>query len=248
VCQTPQDLPSDHWSRAAIENLYNKVLSGHPGSSFKGGSLTSRYEMASALYRLIRLHLEGIARVEGNLAEQRAGSASSSSGSSLDLAQPLSSISQRLSQVEAGSLKLLVLEFETELASLGVDVDGLQSSLDLIRRRLETLETAPAKIRLSGDATFSLLGAASSDRLPVLSSSGHVLGLDSSGAPRGLDRNFVLLHDVGISFGGDIRENVRLSGTSWALAAASAPTRACLATLKAGSPREARKPTFSPSM
>lgn len=212
MCQAPQDLPSDHWSRTAIENLYNKVLSGHPGSSFKGGSLTTRYEMASALYRLIRFRLEGITSAEGRLAERQDDAAASTSGSSPDLAQPLKDVSQRLDRIEAGSLKLLVMEFETELASLGVDVDGLQSALDIIRRRLEALETAPAKIRVSGDATFSLLGAASSDRLPVLTSSGHVLGLDGSGAPRGLEKNFLLLHDVGISFSGDIRKNVHLLG------------------------------------
>jgi hypothetical protein len=170
--------------------------------------LTSRYEAAAALYRILSLHLGGVERLQKLADESQAKSVASSSESAVNL-DPLVN---RLGALEAGSLRLLVTEYEKELAGLGVDVDNLGTQISQLKRRLDILESAPQKIRISGDATLAVLGAIPSQGKAVMSSSGHVLGFDANGAVKGFERNAIVLHEFSLDFSGDLFDKASFNG------------------------------------
>lgn len=202
-----QDLPPDHWSRSALENLYSKVLVGSPEGAFRGDSLASRYELAAALHRLLQIHLDSVSSNETQI-----GAKSRSVSQPQGQAPSLQPLADRLNALEASQLRLLLSEFEKELVSLGMDAKSLQSTLEDLRSRIVRLEDSPQKIRVSGESTLAVIGAISSQNKGVMASSGHILGFDSNGNGRGFEKNSLVLHEFSFNFSGAISKNADFEG------------------------------------
>ena len=144
-----KDVPNDHWSYAAIEKLTSlnpKVFIGDPDGMFRGKRNLTRYEMAVIIARL----LENIDATYAKKGDVRGGVAAPP----VDLSgyakkSDLAGLSSR-GDVEA--LRKLTGEFQTELNTLGVDVDGIKKRLDGLDGRVKNLEAAMAKLpKITGD-------------------------------------------------------------------------------------------------
>src|SRR5579871_4776469 len=55
LCQTPSDVPKDHWAYSAVEDLASKgLIKGYPPEGdFFGKRTVTRYEMATILQRVL---------------------------------------------------------------------------------------------------------------------------------------------------------------------------------------------------
>jgi hypothetical protein len=116
-----QDLPKDHWAFADIDFLVKQgYMEGYPDGTFKGRKVTTRYDIALVLGRILR-------RME----EKK---------TSLDAA----------SEMERASLTRLTKEFRDELGLLGVRVDSLERRMGDTETAMKALESQLPKVKVSG--------------------------------------------------------------------------------------------------
>ena len=143
-----KDVPNDHWSYAAIEKLTSlnpKVFIGDPDGQFRGKRNLTRYEMAVIIARL----LENIESTYAKKGDVRTGGGEGPDVSGFAKRSDLAGLSSK-SDVEA--LRKLTGEFQNELNTLGVDVDGIKKRLDGLDGRVKKLEDAMAKLpKISGN-------------------------------------------------------------------------------------------------
>ena len=158
-----KDVPNDHWAYQALERLgADKVFIGDPDGTFKGKRTLTRYEMAMVVDRLIRMVDEkfvkaplpefpkpaapGVSRgdVEGMLG----GLAKKSD---LDGKADKSALAGLAKQSDIDMIRRMAAEFQTELTTLGVDVDKVKKSLDNHEKRIAAIEDAWKKrVQVSG--------------------------------------------------------------------------------------------------
>ncbi len=214
--QTFTDLPENHWSRAALENLYGKVLAGREDGAYRGSLPVTRYEAAAALYRLTTLlsaRLDGqAASIKGILPPDYEERMKSPPGNR-QLGDHMSALSKRLDSLDLKTLRSLLTEFEKELSSLGVSVDTLQSDVESIEKRITALESRKSVINLKGEASAGVVGAMTKDGRLTLASTGHKLGSRDGVTASPFDRNAVVLHEVLLKVTGDAGSGVRFTGT-----------------------------------
>jgi len=143
-----KDVPNDHWAYQALERLgADKVFIGDPDGSFKGKRSLTRYEMAMVVDRLIRLMDERF--VKAPLPEFPKPSAPGVSKSDvqdmlgayakksdLDGKADKSALAGLAKQSDIDMLRRMAAEFQTELTTLGVDVDKVKKSLDNHEKRI----------------------------------------------------------------------------------------------------------------
>lgn len=158
-----KDVPNDHWAYQALERLgADKVFIGDPDGTFKGKRTLTRYEMAMVVDRLIRMVDEkfvkaplpefpkpaapGVSRgdVEGMLGGY-------AKKSDLDGKADKSALAGLAKQSDIDMIRRMAAEFQTELTTLGVDVDKVKKSLDNHEKRIAAIEDAWKKrVQVSG--------------------------------------------------------------------------------------------------
>ncbi|MFM7321933.1 MAG: S-layer homology domain-containing protein [Armatimonadota bacterium] len=158
-----KDVPNDHWAYQALERLgADKVFIGDPDGTFKGKRSLTRYEMAMVVDRLIRMVDEkfvkaplpefpkpaapGVSRgdVEGMLGGY-------AKKSDLDGKADKSALAGLAKQSDIDMIRRMAAEFQTELTTLGVDVDKVKKSLDNHEKRIAAIEDAWKKrVQVSG--------------------------------------------------------------------------------------------------
>jgi hypothetical protein len=158
-----KDVPNDHWAYQALERLgADKVFIGDPDGSFKGKRSLTRYEMAMVVDRLIRLMDERF--VKAPLPEFPKPSAPGVSKSDvqdmlgayakksdLDGKADKSALAGLAKQSDIDMLRRMAAEFQTELTTLGVDVDKVKKSLDNHEKRIAAIEDAWKKqVKITG--------------------------------------------------------------------------------------------------
>jgi hypothetical protein len=115
------DLPQEHWAFSDVEFLVKQgYMEGYPDGKFNGRKVTTRYDMALILARILR-------RIEANKA-------------SLDTA----------SEEERAALSRLTKEFRDELGLLDVRVDSLERRMVDTENKVKSLENMLPKLRISG--------------------------------------------------------------------------------------------------
>ncbi len=115
------DLPQDHWAFSDVEFLVKQgYMEGYPDGKFNGRKVTTRYDMALILARILR-------RIETNKA-------------SLDSA----------SEEERAALSRLTKEFRDELGLLDVRVDSLERRMVDTENKVRRLENLLPKLKING--------------------------------------------------------------------------------------------------
>lgn len=211
------DLPENHWSRAALENLYGRVLAGREDGAFRGSQPTTRYEAAAALYRLSLLfttRLDGHSSLLNEM--ERAGKETfvrRAESTNRDYSGALAGLEKRLDSLDLKALRSLITEFEKELSALGVSVDSLQSDVESVEKRIAALESRKSIISLKGEASAGAMGAMTKDGRLVLTSTGHKLGSRDGVTATPFDKNAIVLHEALFKVTGEAGEGVRFTGT-----------------------------------
>ena len=144
-----KDVPNDHWSYAAIEKLTSlnpKVFIGDPDGMFRGKRNLTRYEMAVIIARLLE-NIDATYARKGAVRDNPPVQPP-------DLSEYVKrgELAGLSSKADVDSLRKLTGEFQTELGTLGVDVDGVKKRLDALDGRVKKIEDTLAKMpKISGD-------------------------------------------------------------------------------------------------
>ena len=118
---TFQDLPEDHWAYADVDFLISQgYMEGYPDGTFKGRKVTTRYDIALIIARILKRMEEKKATIDAASEEERA------------------------------ALTRLTKEFRDELGLLDVRVDSLERRMVDNENKLKSLERMLPKVRVSG--------------------------------------------------------------------------------------------------
>lgn len=118
---TFQDLPQDHWAYADVDFLISQgYMEGYPDGTFKGRKVTTRYDVALIVARILRRMEEKKATIDAASEEERA------------------------------ALTRLTKEFRDELGLLDVRVDSLERRMVDNENKVKTLENLLPKVRVFG--------------------------------------------------------------------------------------------------
>lgn len=145
-----KDVPNDHWAYAAIEKLTSlnpKVFIGDPDGMFRGKRNLTRYEMAVIIARLLE-------NIETNYAKKSDIPNTPRTQEPPDLSNYVTKdqLAGLASKADVDTLRRLTGEFQTELNTLGVDVDNIKKRLDGLDKRVTNIEGILAKLpKVSGD-------------------------------------------------------------------------------------------------
>ena len=116
-----QDLPQDHWAYADVDFLISQgYMEGYPDGTFKGRKVTTRYDVALILARILKRMEEKKATIDSASEEERA------------------------------ALSRLTKEFRDELGLLDVRVDSLERRMVDNENKVKTLEDMLPKVKMSG--------------------------------------------------------------------------------------------------
>jgi hypothetical protein len=206
------DVPDNHWAYEALARLKKDgLLVGYPDGLFRGSRPASRYELAVAIHATY-VHLksitDGLQAEIDQLKQQLNG---------VDIQSLKDAIAQLQDEVngmkgwgaDIDNLKQLADQFKKELASLGVDVEGLKKDLADLSKRVGVLEAHRLPFDIHGDASFYLIGGNSSggnigitvDGRPVgarvyTGTTGSTLTTGYALKPVGIDQDSTIYHEL----------------------------------------------------
>ncbi|NLF97238.1 MAG: S-layer homology domain-containing protein [Candidatus Riflebacteria bacterium] len=116
-----QDLPRDHWAYSDVEFLISQgYMEGYPDGTFKGRKVTTRYDVALILARILKRMEEKKANIDAASEEERA------------------------------ALTRLTKEFRDELGLLDVRVDSLERRMVDSENKVKEIEGMLPKVKVSG--------------------------------------------------------------------------------------------------
>ena len=116
-----QDLPKDHWAYTDVDFLISQgYMEGYPDGTFKGRKVTTRYDVALILARILKRMEEKKATIDAASEEERA------------------------------ALSRLTKEFRDELGLLDVRVDSLERRMVDNENKVKDLESMMPKMKVTG--------------------------------------------------------------------------------------------------
>jgi hypothetical protein len=205
------DVPDNHWAYEALARLKKDgLLVGYPDGLFRGNRPASRYELAVAIHATYT-HLKNITDgLQSQIDELKSHQAP-------DLTDIRNAIQQLQNDVnnmkgwgdDIANLKRLADQFQKELASLGVDVEGLKKDLADLAKRVGVLEAHRLPIDIHGDVDMFATAGSSSSHRPGIDVSGRPVGVDgviATGANGqglaypvvGMPKDFHVYHEIGL--------------------------------------------------
>ncbi len=195
-----KDVPNDHWSYAAIEKLASmnpKVLIGDPDGMLRGKRNLTRYEMAVIIARLLE-------NLEANFAKK--GETGGGTPREVDMSGVAmkGDLKGMASKSDVDTLRKLTGEFQTELNTLGVDVDSIKKRLDGLDGRVKKLEETIAKLPKVG-GNFSVYARANGRSSGVNGGPVNTLtdrdGFGVTGSNKTMLNDTRALHDLNVDLG-----------------------------------------------
>jgi len=165
-----KDVPNDHWAYQAIDKLSQlKIIIGDPDGLYKGKRTLTRYEMAVMLARLLDIldqrYVKGpiqfptvdtsgfATKSELNSVKGMIGQGGGGGGEAPDLSgfATKGDIAGFAKKSDIDLIRKMVAEFQTELTTLGVDVDAVKKRLKSLEDRVAVLEDQWKKrLKISG--------------------------------------------------------------------------------------------------
>ncbi len=219
------DVPDNHWAYEALARLKKDgLLVGYPDGLFRGNRPASRYELAVAIHATY-VHLKSI--TDGLQAEIDQIKNGDMAGQIQALKDAVAQLQDEVNGMKGwgadiDNLKKLADQFQKELASLGVDVEGLKKDLADLSKRVGVLEAHRLPFDIHGDASFYLLAGNSSGREMGLTETGQIVGAKEvivptgtiTGAaktpagggvlvPAGMDQDSALYHELTLKITGN---------------------------------------------
>jgi len=140
------DVPADHWAYQSVDRLQREgIVIGYPDGTYGGKRAMTRYEFAVAIARL----LEKIpAAVDLSNYYTKAETDEAIRAATAGFA----------TKEEVAELRRLVNEFQTELTTLGVDVDALKRRMTALEGRVTALEAEVKRVTVYGTASVNVRG------------------------------------------------------------------------------------------
>lgn len=211
------DTPENHWAYEALGNLKREgILVGYPDGFYRGPRNATRYEMAVAInaayQKLMSMH-NGLADQIKALQEMIEGKGGG--GDIKGLKDQLTALQAQVDSMkgwgdDVASLKRMAATFEKELASMGVDVEGMKKDLADLEKRVKVLENTKLPVAISGDVNIVVHAGNSRNNTPGMTKDGKIVGVNDQGAAAvdtalptvGLTRDMDVFHEMGITLKG----------------------------------------------
>ena len=207
------DTPENHWAFEALENLKREgILVGYPDGRYRGTRFMTRYEAAVAINaaykKMMSMHSGLASQVEAIEAKMKG----MNGGDNSEVMAQLADLKSQLAKMdgwgnEIASMKKMASTFEKELASLGVDVEGMKK--DIATLKGGTVAGLPVK--LSGEANVIVYAGNSRSGQAGMTKDGRIVGVDPIGVnPVGLTHDTNIYHDLALMMSG-----TNESGPTW---------------------------------
>lgn len=214
-----RDVPPGHWAYQSIEQLVQLgILEGYPDGTFRPNRAMTRAEFAQAIARAYRNIDERLRALNQRIEEIAGRPQTGGQQQPMDMSQmqnmqnQLNELRNQIQELRklneaVQTLQRLAQTFQQELAGMGVDIDALKRDMASLRARVETLEGKEEKFKMSGDLTFGVYGAHSIDGKDVYTLNRTTLGTGK------LLENIDVVHELGLTFSGQINDQVSGSAT-----------------------------------
>lgn len=211
-----KDVPNDHWAYQAIERLAkDKVFIGDTDGKFAGKRSLTRYELAMVVDRIVRwadatyvkAPLPAAPEVKAGVSMDQVQDLLGGYAKKSDIPAPTKvDLSGLAKQSDIDLIRKMVAEFQTELTTLGVDVDKAKKTLDNHEKRIAALEAANKNaVKISGAFNAYVRGDYGSNGLSAVDYNSATIGgtvLDGVSVRHDLDVNISAPSvDVTLNFG-----------------------------------------------
>lgn len=196
--QTYPDVPTGHWAYDAVEELSNDgIIKGYPDGTFKGNRNLTRYEFALALR-------DALATLKARMAALEAKSGVVVPGETITKIETKTDpkMAEEIAKLNADYAKMqkLAMEFQDELAALGVDVEALKKDTSDLQKRVDAIEKAMARVQIGGTVDFVVRGTQMIDNYNAI---------DKNGIPtqkKSLLGDMNVLHEIGLNIKSQLSE------------------------------------------
>lgn len=162
------DVPDNHWAYEALARMKKDgLLIGYPDGLFRGGRPATRYEMAvaaHAVYMALKNVTDGVDSRVKSIEEKMGGAGSGDNG---DLRNAVNELKTEVAGIKnwgqtIKDLQSMATKFESELSSMGVNVEEMKKKLSDLEDRVSALEKKKLPVNISGGVDFLILGGYSS--------------------------------------------------------------------------------------
>lgn len=203
--QTFPDVPTGHWAYDAIEELaQDGIIKGYPDGTYKGNRNLTRYEFAMALR-------DALSTLKSRMAALEAKASVVTPGETKTTIQQVTDpkVAEDIAKLNADYAKMqkLAMEFQDELAALGVDVEALKKDTSDLQKRVDAIEKAMERVKIGGTVDFVVRGTQMID---------HKSAIDKNGVPtqkKSLMDNIDVLHEIGLNIKGKLSDTTTADAT-----------------------------------
>jgi predicted porin len=174
------DVPDNHWAYEALARLKKDgLLVGYPDGLFRGNRPASRYELAVAIHATYT-HLKSITDgLQSQIDALKGGRPDDVQALRDAIAQLQNDVNNMKGWgADIDNLKRLADQFQKELASLGVDVEGLKRDLADLARRVGVLEAHRLPIDIHGSVSGLFMDGRSQSKRAGITVDGRPVGVD----------------------------------------------------------------------
>ena len=199
------DVPVDHWAYKSVDTLQKAgIVIGYPDGTFGGKRAMTRYEFAVAIARLLE-HMPQPPAIDLTPYVKKDDLAAALAP------YELKSDADALAAKEAADvadIKKLISEFQTELTTLGVDVDAVKHRMDALEGRVNAIEAEQKRVKVGAAINIMARGNNTfSGSQFVTDEDGFKVGRQTvAGIPKNTLYDTSVLHDIDISIKGRLSD------------------------------------------
>ena len=139
------DVPADHWAYQSVDKLQKDgIVIGYPDGTYGGKRAMTRYEFAVAIARLLD-KIPPATDLSNYYTKPQTDEAIRAATAGF------------ATKEEVAELRKLVNEFQTELTTLGVDIDALKKRMTALEGRVSALETEVKRVVVYGTLSINTI-------------------------------------------------------------------------------------------
>ncbi len=203
--QTYPEVPTGHWAYDAIEELSNDgIIKGYPDGTYKGNRNLTRNEFALALRDALSTLKSRMTALEAKSGVVTPGETITRVETKVD---PKVAEDVAILNADYAKMQKLAMEFQDELAALGVDVEALKNDNSDLQKRVDGIEKALERFQISGTLDIIARGTQMIDNYSAI---------DKSGIPtqkKSLPGEMNVLHELGLNIKSQISDTTRADAT-----------------------------------
>ena len=140
------DVPTDHWAYQSVDKLQKDgIVIGYPDGTYGGKRAMTRYEFAVAIARLLD-KIPPATDLSNYYTKPETDEAIRAATAGF------------ATKEEVAELRKLVNEFQTELTTLGVDIDALKKRMTALEGRVSALEAEVKRVVVYGTLSVNAIG------------------------------------------------------------------------------------------